>query len=159
MNKSIIVFYSYSGNTREIARLIQRKTEADLFEVEPASSYPTSYDVVVEQAKEEIKAGFKPVLKKTPKGIEAYDVIYAGTPIWCHTMAPPMATFLAGVEWSGKTVIPFCTHGGGGEGQLEADIAKFCRGAIRKPALVVSGNGGNRVTERVTEWLRIVDVQ
>jgi Flavodoxins len=156
MSNILIVYYSHSGNTRIIAECIREKTQGDLFEVEPVSPYPTSYNAVVEQAKKEIQAGFRPHLKGTPEGIESYDTVFVGSPIWWHTMAPPVATLLAGCDWAGKTVIPFCTHGGGGEGRMERDIAELCSGADCKTGLVVSGNGGGRLARQVTEWLRAI---
>lgn len=156
MSNILIVYYSHSGNTRRIAELIREKTQGVLFEVEPVSPYPTSYNVVVEQAKKEIQAGFRPKLKGMPEGLESYDAVFAGSPIWWHTMAPPVATFLAMAELSGKTIIPFCTHGGGGAGSMEKDVAKLCGGADCKPGLVVSGDGGGRAAQQVAEWLRSI---
>lgn len=156
MSNILIVFYSHSGNTRRIAESIQEETQGDLFEVEPISAYPTSYNAVVEQAKKEIQAGFRPEIKEMPEGIELYDTVFVGSPIWWHTMAPPVATLLAGLKWSGKTVVPFCTHGGGGAGRMEKEIAKLCSGADCKPGLVVSGNGGGKLAQQVAEWLRAI---
>lgn len=154
MSKILIVFYSHSGNTRKIAETIQENTQGGLFEIEPVPAYPTSYNVVVEQAKKEIQAGYQPKLKGTPEGMKSYNTVFIGSPIWWHTMAPPVATLLAGVDWTGKTVIPFCTHGGGGEGRFETDIAKLCSGAVCKSGLVVSGSGGGKLAQQVSGWLR-----
>ena len=156
MSKILIVFYSHSGNTRKIAECIQQNTQGDLFEIEPVSDYPTSYNTVVEQAKKEIQRGFRPEIKAMPEGFESYDTVFVGSPIWWHTMAPPIATFLAGAEWSGKTVVPFSTHGGGGAGRMEADVATLCGGADCKPGLVVSGSGGGKLAQQVAEWVRTI---
>ncbi len=156
MSNILILFYSHSGNTRKIAECIQQSTQGSLFEIEPASPYPTSYNSVVEQAKKEIQAGFQPEIKRTPEGFDAYDTVFVGSPIWWYTMAPPVATLLSGSEWQGKTVIPFCTHGGGGAGRMEKEGAKLCSGADIKTGLVVSGSGGSKLAQQVAEWLRSI---
>lgn len=154
----LIVYYSHSGNTRKIAELVQRKSGGELCEIQPVTAYPAAYDAVVDQAKKEIQAGFHPELKSAPGDVGSYDTVFVGTPNWWSTIAPPIATFLSGHDWSGKTVVPFCTHGGGGVGRVERDIAKLCAGATVKPGLVVSGSGGSRAEALVEEWLRKIGV-
>ena len=153
MKKNVlVVYYSHSGNTRKIAELIQLKTDATLHEIQPKDAYPTDYDAVVKQAKKEIQAGLRPELASA---IDAagYDTVFVGSPNWWSTIAPPVATFLAGCDLSGKTVVPFLTHGGGGAARMERDIAKLCPQAVMKPGLVVSGDGGSRAAAQVTAWL------
>lgn len=155
MSKNIlVVFYSHSGNTRKIAGLIQQQTGGSLFEIEPVAPYPTSYNAVVEQAKKEIQAGVHPKLRGTPEDIEKYDTVIVGSPNWWSTIAPPIATFLSECDLGGKTVIPFCTHGGGGVGEVETDIAAMCPQSVVKPGIVVSGSGGKQTDAHIGEWLR-----
>lgn len=123
---SLIVYYSHSGNTRKLAKLIAEETGGTLCELVPEKFYPDDYNTVVEQAKKEIQAGFKPELKTKVKDISAYDTVFIGTPNWWSTIAPPVATFLESYDLSEKNVVPFCTHGGGGSGHIEAIVKKFC---------------------------------
>lgn len=155
-NKPLVVFYSHSGNTQKIAHLIQQQTQGELFEIEPVAMYPTDYNAVVEQAKKEIKAGFHPDLKAVPDHVAEYDTVFVGTPNWWSTIAPPLATFLSRIDLTGKTIVPFCTHGGGGGGRVENDIAALCPGAMIKAGLVLSGNVGSRAEALIAEWLRAV---
>jgi flavodoxin len=83
-----------------------------------------------------------PEIEAIPDNLDSCDVIFVGTPIWWHTMAPPVFTFLSHADLSGKTVVPFCTHGGGGKGQYINDVAKLCKNSIILDELVVYGNGG-----------------
>lgn len=151
---TLVVFYSHSGNTGKIAEAIGRQAQGELFAIEPVSPYPASYNAVVEQAKKEIRAGFHPELKAMPPKLEDRDVVFVGSPNWWSTIAPPIATFLVNADLSGKTVIPFCTHGGGGVGRVEKEIAALCPHSAVKAGLVVSGDGGARAEALIADWLR-----
>lgn len=151
--KVFIIYYSWSGNTGNIARLIQHKTGGQLFEVNPVQDYPSDYGACVEQAKKEINSRFMPELKAIPDNLDSYDVIFIGTPVWWHTMAPPVFTFLSHTDLAGKTVVPFCTHGGSGKGHYINDVAKLCQNSVVLDELVVYGNGGKSAETDVMAWL------
>ena len=150
----LIVTFSRSGNTRSIAALIHQEVGGTLFEIEPATAYPAAYNAVVEQAKREIRAGFYPPLVALPEHVETYATLFIGTPNWWDTLAPPVATFLAETSWSGKTVAPFCTHGGGGMGKIPQDLARLCPGATVLNCLAFYGSGGDHAQAEVSAWLR-----
>jgi flavodoxin len=135
--KVLVAFFSHSGNTREIANQIHEKVGGDIFEIKPETAYPASYDSVVEQAKKGIQTGYCPALKTKIKNIENYDTVFVGTPNWWSTIAPPIATFLKSYDLSSKTVVPFCTHGGGGFGHIERDVVKLCPNSTVRSGLAV----------------------
>ena len=110
--KVLVAYFSHSGNTREVARQISEATGGDLFEIVPATPYPTEYRAVVDQGKKEIEAGVRPALKNPVGDLSQYDVIFVGSPCWWATIAPPVATFLTSYDFAGKTVVPFMTHEG-----------------------------------------------
>ena len=120
----LVAYFSRSGNTRKIANLIHQEVGGTLYEIQPQVPYPNSYDAVVDQAKKEIQAGYKPALQSTLDHIESYDTIFVGSPNWWSTIAPPVTTFLSEYDLSGKTIVPFCTHGGGGLGRIAKDKEK-----------------------------------
>ena len=122
--KVLIAYYSYSGNTKKVAESIQELTGGELFEIKTVKDYPRNYNDVVHQAKEEKQEEYKPELISSAN-VSAYDTIYLGTPIWWYTFATPIRTFLAENDFSGKTIKPFCTHGGGGASSLYSDIKKL----------------------------------
>lgn len=153
MSKILVVYYSHSGNTRKVAELIAAKTGGDLQEIVPVAAYPDSYNAVVEQAKKEIGAGFHPELRPPVADAAQYHTVFVGSPNWWSTIAPPIATFLAASDLAGKTVAPFLTHGGGGAGRLERDMAKLCPKAKVLEGLVVSGSGGSRAAATVASWV------
>lgn len=152
--KVLTVYYSHSGNTRTLAELIQQQAGGDLLEIVPVTPYPSDYDTVVNQAKRELTAGFRPPLKTTVEQISDYDVILVGSPNWWNTVAPPVMTFLSGHDLSGKAIFPFITHEGTGLGQSAADIAKLCPDATVLNGLAVRGGKVKAAQQEVAEWLR-----
>ncbi|PMQ01971.1 MAG: flavodoxin [Dictyoglomus sp. NZ13-RE01] len=158
MEKQILIaYYSWSGNTRKIAELIHKKIDGNLFEIIPEKEYPSSYWVVVEQAKKEIQAGFKPKLKYKID-LEKYEIVFLGTPNWWSTIAPPVATFLTEYDFSGKIIAPFCTHGGGGQGRIKNYIQKLCPNANILSLLSIHEREVEKAEERVSEWLRNIGI-
>lgn len=155
MDKNILIaYFSHSGHTREIANFIYDVVGGAIFEVQPEVSYPKSYNAVVEQAKKEIKAGYKPAMKENLGSIEPYETIFIGSPNWWGTVAPPIVTFLSTQDWSGKTVIPFCTHGGGGQAQVFNDIEKSCSGATILEGFEVYGSRSRNTQTQMSKWLQ-----
>jgi flavodoxin len=157
-NDILIAYYSWHGNTRKIAELIERRTGGTLFEIEPVQPYTTDYRALVAQAKEEIQTGFRPELKALPE-ITSYPVVFLGTPIWWHTMAPPLATFIDHFDLSGKTVAPFHTHGGGGVGSFERDIAKKCQNSTVTEGFGAYERGGSETGRQIGSWLSSIGLQ
>lgn len=156
MTKTLIVYYSHSGNTEKVAEMIRQKSNGTLLKIEPENPYPQNYNAVVEQAKKGIQAGIRPTLKTMPDNIEIYDTIFIGSPNWWNTIAPPIATFLMENDLSGKTVVPFYTHGGGGSGNIERDIAKLCPQSKMQAGLSI--NGSSCSNAQVSTWLSKVDI-
>lgn len=101
----------------------------------------------------EISRGFCPKLIFGNESIDDYQTIFIGTPNWFKTCAPPVMSFLKKHNFTGKTVIPFCTHGGGGFGQIENDIAKECSKSIILPGIAINGTVAS---EAVTNWLKTI---
>lgn len=126
--KVLIAYYSYSGNTKRVAEKIQQLTNGDIFEIVPKKAYPNNYNDVVNLAKDEKQKDIKPEL--TDNGnVKDYDIIFLGTPVWWYTMASPVKTFISNNDFSGKTIVPFCTHGGGGASSTYIDMQKLATGA------------------------------
>ena len=124
----LIAYYSYSGNTKVVAEKIQTYTEGDIFEIKTVKKYPPNYNDVVNTAKKEKADEIKPELVDNGN-IDGYGIIFLGTPVWWYTMASPIRTFLSENNFDGKTIVPFCTHGGGGESSTYEDIQKLAPNA------------------------------
>ena len=150
--KTLVAYYSRSGNTADVARLIGTATGADVFEITLANPdvYPAEYRPMTEVAKSEIENGTYPEINATPD-LTDYDTIFVGTPIWWGTMASPVRAFLSNRNWSGKTIVPFVTHGGGGAGTSFDDIAGLTAGATHLSGYSVYGGDANAAA--VDTWL------
>ena len=154
-HKVLIAYFSHSfGNTRQIAHMIQKETGGDIFEIKPKTPYTKVHKDVVAQARKEIDAGFKPELVAMPEKLDEYDVIFVGTPNWWNTMAPPVATFLPNHDFSGKTLVPFTTHGGSGLGRYPEDMKKLCPKANFLEGETFSRNSIPNSGDAVAKWIR-----
>ena len=102
------------GNTAIIAEMIAQKTGADTFEVKAATPYPDEYDACTELAKKELESNARPAFASNVENLAQYDTVFIGFPIWWGAVPRVMMTFLESNDFSGKTIIPFCTHGGSG---------------------------------------------
>lgn len=131
-SKTLVVYYSATGSTKAVAETIANTAGADLFEITPVDHY-TSDDLnwtddnsrVSVEHNDESKRDV-PLTKTTPDNWTDYDTVFIGYPIWCGIAAWPVNNFVKGNDFSGKTVIPFCTSTSSGIGQsgdLLADMA------------------------------------
>lgn len=152
--KILIAYYSWGGNTREMAKQIKIATGGDLLDLVPVKPYPTVYRECTDQAKKEINAGFKPELKTKLPDLKAYDIVFVGSPCWWGTIAPPVATFLTKSDLAGKTIVPFMTHEGSGMGHSESDIKRCCPKSTVKDGLPIRGGSVRGAQEEVTKWVK-----
>lgn len=166
--KTLVVFFSHTGenygvgnisegNTHIIAKMIAEATGSSLFEIVPEKEYPhDSYDEVVEIAKQEKAQKARPAIKGDVK-IEDYDVVFIGYPNWWGDMPMPVYTFLEKHDWTGKVVVPFCTHEGSGLSSTEKYIAEVCKGATVAKGLAVRGetaqNNREQARKSVNAWI------
>lgn len=166
--RSIIFFFSRAGenyvnrqiqnlpigNTKIAAQMIQQQTGADLFEIEPAEPYPEDYSACVKRAKEEFQTHARPALKTVPPSTDDYDIIFLGYPNYCGTMPMPMFTLLEKNSFSGKIVLPFCTHEGSGLARSEEDLRKMCPDAEVRKGLAIRGATVEQAQEDILVWLQ-----
>ena len=123
---SLVVYFSRTGTTEAAARRIQELTGSVLVELEPVNAYPSSYDAVLNQAERELDQNARPALATAITGMEQYDTVYVGYPIWWGTEPKLIDTFLETYDLSGKTVVPFCTSGSSGIGTSMRSIRSLC---------------------------------
>lgn len=153
MNKTLIVYYSLFQNTKNLALEIANQTGGTVRELIPEKSYSFDYNTASKEVRSEISKGYCPKLTSGNESIDDYEMIFIGTPNWFKTMAPPVMSFLRQHDFTNKTVISFCTHGGGGFGQIENDIAKECSKAIMLPGIAVNGAV---TSDEVKGWLKSI---
>lgn len=141
------------GNTEVVAKIIQEFTSSDIFQIETVKVYPEDYTKATDVAQEEKRNNIRPELSKVVEDMDSYDVIYLGYPNWWGTMPMAVFTFLESYDYSGKTIIPYCTHEGSGMGSSERDIKKLCPNAKVLPGLAIRGGSVNSSTDMIKSWI------
>jgi flavodoxin len=141
------------GNTEVVAYMIQRITGGDIFHIESVTAYPMDYTEATEVAKNELRAKARPKLTGQVENMGAYDVIFLGYPNWWGTFPMPVFSFLESYDFSGKTIVPFCTHEGSGMGHSEQDIAKTCPNAIVLKGIAIHGTNASSANSAVSNWV------
>lgn len=166
--KTLVVYFSRTGeeynvgritkgNTAIVAEIIALKTGADIFEVKPATPYPDNYEACTELAKKELESNARPALEKNIDNLAQYDTIFMGYPIWWSAVPRVMMTFLESNDFSGKKIIPFCTHGGSGLAGTEREIKDACPNSEILSGLAIVGktaqNDYAAIEKDVDAWL------
>jgi flavodoxin len=151
--KILIIYFSHSGNTRQIAEIIHGNIGGDMMEIETVDKYPADHGEILEQAREEINKGYRPALKTKVENMSEYTAIFLGYPNWWRTIPTPVSAFLEKHNLSGKTIAPFCTHGTGGLARTIESIQKACPDSKVLDALGITNNRVHEAEGEVTEWL------
>lgn len=141
------------GNTEVVAQMVAEETGGDLFQIETANPYAADYKECVKQAVAELREHARPALKALPESIDGYDTIILGYPNWCGTMPMAVYTFLESFDFSGKTIMPFCTNEGSGLANTEQDIARICPSATVRAGLSIHGAEAAQAHPEVQSWL------
>ena len=142
------------GNTERVAEFIQKAVGGDLFEIDTVREYAKDYHECTNEAMAEKRAGARPQLKRLPESIDDFDVIFLGYPNWWSTCPMAVFTFLEAFDFSGKTIIPFCTNEGSGMGSSEGDIREVCPQAEVKKGLSIRGSDAASSENRVQTWAK-----
>lgn len=157
-DRMLIVSYSYSGNTHRIAQEIQTITGGDWCEIYPWQPYPMAFPELLQQVKQEVQSHYHPRLLPVSYTPHAYSIIFVGSPNWCGTIAPPLASWLYKNDLSGKIILPFYSHCGGVAGDIRGDVAKLCPNADVREALGVIDDSGDALIEILRQWLFRTDI-
>ncbi len=155
--KVLVVYYSLSGNTKDIAQRIQEKTNADVFEIktaEPIVSGPAFYW----NSRKQLKSGKYPEINGNLPDFSKYDIVFVGFPVWWYSVATPVLAFLEQADFKNKTVIPFSTQGSNVGSSFE-DFKNKARNAN-----VLSGASFNNlpdkyskaVDNKISAWLNSI---
>ena len=145
------------GNTSIIAHMIAEQTGADLFEIEAVTPYPTSHSELLDVSRQEMANNARPEIAGTVDNMDDYDTIFIGYPNWWGDMPMIVYNFLESYDLSGKTIVPFCTHGGSGLSNTESTIADITGGTM-KDGFAIPGttaqNDRDTARNEVTQWLK-----
>lgn len=157
--KTLVVYFSYSGNTKQVAENIQKKLNADIFEIKTVKEYSSDYDTVIDEAQKELNDNARPELGTTLNHIEQYDTIVMGYPIWWGDMPMAVYTFLDTYDLSGKIIAPFCTHGGSGLSGTDKKIQDEEKNATVLDGLAISDSSIDSSDRDVESWLQECGIQ
>ena len=146
------------GNTEYAAMEIQKQTGGDLFAIQTVETYPVSHSECSAVAEEEMRSDARPKLSTHVENMEDYDIVYIGFPIWWYQEPMAVRTFLEEYDFSGKTIIPFCTTLGAGVEESEENIKSLCPDAVVLDGLTLH-TGRDSFNEPVTEWLEELGIK
>lgn len=151
--KSLVVYFSWSGNTENVAKSIQSQTDSDIFKIVPATPYSNDYDTVVDLAQEEQRNNARPAISGSIDNIDQYDVVYVGFPNWWGDMPMILYTFFDTYDLSGKTVALFCTSGGSGLSNTVNEVKELEPNATVTEGLHIGSSSSSDPDDAVSEWL------
>ena len=142
------------GNIQYVADIIQKNTGADLFRIEPETPYTTDHEDLVDLAKEEQNSNARPQIKNSIENFEQYDTVFVGYPNWWGDMPQIIYTFFDAYDFTGKTIIPYNTHGGSGFSNTISTIKNLEPNAnVNGDGYTVSRNNVNESESEIIAWL------
>ena len=142
------------GNTEIAAKFIARETGGSLFRIEPVTPYPKAYDACTAQAKAEKTQNARPVILGVLPALSDYEAVVLAYPNYWGTMPMPVWTFLETCDFSGRIILPLCTHEGSGMGGSEADLKRLCPSARVVKGLPLYGSHVGSAERSIRDWLR-----
>ncbi len=142
------------GNTAVVAEDIRDLTGGELFEIRTVDSYPEDYSETTRIARKELNDGARPKLLGSLPDPDGCTTVFLGYPNWWGTMPMAVFTFLESLDFTEKTIIPFCTHEGSGMGSSEHDLKEACPNANVEKGLALRGSRVNQSRSEVKRWLK-----
>ena len=152
-NSVVVINGEVLGNTQYMAYVIQQNTGADIFRIEPEIPYTTNHSDLVDLAKEEQNENARPAISGSIENFEDYDTVFIGYPIWWSDLPMIMYTFFDTYDFSGKTIVPFSTHGGSSFAGTPATIAELEPGATIDDGMTISRNDIQDAEPDIVSWL------
>ena len=149
----LIAYFSWSGNTEQMAQMIQAETGGDLFEIEPAVPYTEDYNTLLDVAQQEQADNARPELAAQVENWDSYSVVFVGYPDWWSDAPMLIYSFLEAYGREGKTLVPFCTSGGSGFGRSLDKLPDSAPGATLAEGLHVSGSRVDGAAEEIAAWI------
>lgn len=149
----LITYFSWSGNTEQVAQIIQQETGGDLFEIAPATPYTNDYNELLDIAQQEQSDNARPELAGQVENWEQYDTIFVGYPNWWSDAPMAVYTFLESYDWDGKTLIPFNTSASGGFGRSLSGLEESAPGASILDGISFTERNLGDTQSEVAAWL------
>ena len=158
-NSTVIIDGEVLGNTQYMAYVIQETVGADIFRIEPETPYPTDHDELVDLASEEQSNNARPAIKNTIENFDTYENIFVGYPNWWGDMPMILYSFFDKYDFSGKTIIPFNTHGGSGFSGTISTIKELEPNADVLDGKSISRNDIQDAEQEIVDWVNSLDLK
>lgn len=154
-NSTVVINGEVLGNTQYMAYVIQDTAGANIFRIIPETPYPTDHDTLVDQARDEQDEDAHPAIRDEIPADEfaQYDTVFVGYPNWWGDMPMIMYTFFETYDFSGKTIIPFNTHGGSGFSNTRNTILALEPNAVVDDGLSISRNNIQEAEQQIVDWV------
>ena len=152
--KTLLAFFSYSGNTAEAADYIREITGADMVEIEMVDPYRGN---IYEVSQIDLNSGTRPELTTVIDDMHQYDLILLGYPTWWATLPMPVVTFLESYDFTGKTIVSFSSHGGTMFGDSVSDLCKAVPGTYVGLAYEFNYSGWDE--GEIADWLSLNGIE
>ena len=152
-NSTVVIDGETLGNTQYMAYVIQENTGANIFRIVPETPYPTNHSELVDLAQNEQRNKARPKFKGEIENFAQYDTVFVGYPNWWSDMPMIMYTFFDTYDFSGKTIIPFNTHGGSGFSSTISTIRRLEPNATVKDGLSISRNNIQDAEQQIVTWV------
>ena len=149
----LIAYFSWSGNTEQVAQIIQQETGGDLFEIAPATAYTDDYNELLDIAQQEQSDNARPELAGQVENWEQYDTVFVGYPNWWSDAPMAVYTFVESYDWDGKTLVPFNTSASGGFGRSLSGLEESASGAAILEGISFTERTLGDAQSEVTAWL------
>ena len=158
-NKVLVAYFSATGTTEGVAQHIANGLSADIYEIIPEEPYTDAdlnYNDNNSRSTIEMNdPASRPVISGSVENMEQYDIVFIGYPIWWGDAPRIVSTFVESYDFSGKTVVPFCTSGGSGVGSSATNLEQLTSGAAWMEGRRLSGSDSQ---ETVMEWVNSLEL-
>lgn len=158
-DSTVVIDGETLGNTQYMAYVIQETVGADIFRIEPETPYPTDNDKLVDLAKEEQNDNARPKIKDMIENFDTYENIFVGYPNWWGDMPMILYSFFNEYDFSGKTIIPFNTHGGSGFSGTISTIKELEPNAEVLDGKSISHNDIQDAEQEIVDWVNSLDLK
>ena len=147
------------GSCEFVAKIVQETIGGDLFQIETVQQYPLEHDPLVDQAADEKAQESRPELAAQLENLDQYDTIILGYPNWWADLPMPVYAFLEEYDFTGKTIIPFVTHGGSGFSNTVGTISALQPGAtVSEDTLSIARGDVVNCEKNVIDWAKGLDL-
>lgn len=158
MNNKLIVYFTYTNNTKSIAEKIKNELDCDILQIKTVIPYSTNYEVVVNDEHNSEASNRLPEIEDINIDLDKYDTIILGTPVWWYRPAPAIRTFLTKNDLMGKNIIVFATNAGW-LGKTFIEIKKLCPNSnITNEMNIVFESNSSKLETGISDIMNWIDI-